>query len=111
MKSNTDQPDDNDLSFFSGHATFTAAFAASAGAIALLRGYQHPWIAWVLGGALSIATGILRLAADKHYLTDVATGWIVGAGIGLSMPLLFHDGSSNVSVAPGPNGVGIAARW
>jgi membrane-associated phospholipid phosphatase len=111
MKANTDQPNDNDLSFFSGHATFTAAFAASAGAIALLRGYQHPWIAWLLGGALSITTGMLRLAADKHYFSDVATGWVVGAGIGLAVPLLFHDAGSNVSVAPGPNGVGVAARW
>lgn len=111
MKPNTDMPNDNDLSFFSGHATFTASLAAAAGAIALLRGYQHPWIAWLLGGALSITTGMLRLAADKHYFSDVATGWVVGAGIGLAVPLLFHDSGSNVSVAPGPNGVGIAARW
>ena len=107
----TAAPEDNDLSFFSGHATFTAALAASAGAIALLRGYRHPWLAWVLGGALSLATGFLRIAADKHYFSDVAVGWAVGTGIGLAVPLLFHSPDSPVTAAPGPNGIGVAARW
>jgi len=111
QKAATAAPDDNDLSFFSGHATFTAAFAASAGAIALLRGYHHPWLSWLLGGAMSLATGFLRIAADKHYFTDVATGWVVGAGIGLAVPLLFHSPDSPVTVAPGPNGIGVAGRW
>ncbi len=112
QKAATAAPDDNELSFFSGHATATAAFAAAAGAIATLRGYRHPWLAWLLGGALSLTTGVLRLAADKHYFTDVFTGWAVGAGIGLATPLLFHDaGAPAVTVAPGPNGIGVAGRW
>ena len=59
------RPDGSDnLSFFSEHT----AFAASA-----LTG---PRLAFTL--PLTIGTGYLRIAADKHYLTDTLVGAVVG---------------------------------
>ena len=111
QKASTTSVNDNDLSFFSAHSATTAALTAASGVIAWLRGYRHPWLAWLLGGVVSLVTGTLRLAADKHYFTDVMTGWAFGAGVGLAVPWLVHSGGDRLSVVPGPDGVGIAGRW
>ena len=39
---------------------------------------------------LALATGYLRIAADRHWATDVATGWAVGAAFGVGVPWLLH---------------------
>lgn len=63
------RPDGSDRrSFFSEHT----AFAASA--------FGGPRVAVVL--PLTIGTGYLRIAADKHYLTDALAGAAVGSLIG-----------------------------
>jgi membrane-associated phospholipid phosphatase len=63
------RPDGSDqLSFYSEHT----AFAASA-----LGG---PRLALVL--PLTLSTGYLRIAADKHYLTDTLVGALVGGLVG-----------------------------
>ena len=38
--------------------------------------------------------GYLRIAADKHYLSDVTVGAVLGTLIGAGIPLLFHHASS-----------------
>jgi membrane-associated phospholipid phosphatase len=82
-------PDDN-LSFFSGHTTFTFAVAAAAGTISDLRGYKSaPWV-WGVGMTLATATGYLRIAGDKHYLTDVLVGAATGLAAGIAIPRLAH---------------------
>lgn len=76
--------DDARLSFFSGH-TATAFATASAGwRLARMRGYRHA--GWLQGSGIALATttGVLRMAADKHYFTDV----LVGAAVGLSAGFL-----------------------
>jgi membrane-associated phospholipid phosphatase len=76
---------DNRLSFFSGHtsATFAAAFAARE--MLRLEGAKGSAGTADTALGLAIATGLLRTAADRHYLTDViagaAVGWAVGKGI------------------------------
>lgn len=106
QKKKTVQRYDNNLSFFSGHTTEAAALGASAGTVAWMRGYRWAPIVWGVSGALAIVTGYLRIAADKHYLTDVLAGLVVGAAIGVGLPLLFHGprpesgGSSLSSSAP-----------
>lgn len=63
------RPDGSDqLSFYSEHT----AFAASA--------IGGPRIAFVL--PLTLSTGYLRIAADKHYLTDTLVGALVGGLVG-----------------------------
>jgi membrane-associated phospholipid phosphatase len=112
QKAMTAMPADNNLSFFSGHATFTAAFAVAGGVVALQRGYRHPWVVFLAAGALSVTTSVLRIAADKHYFTDVLTGTLMGAAFGVAIPMLFHrprDWPVEASVAP--NGVALRVRF
>jgi membrane-associated phospholipid phosphatase len=82
--------DDDDVSFFSGHATEAFALAAATGTVATMRGYRWAPLPWVFGGGLAAGTGYLRVAADRHWLTDVLVGTIVGVAIGVAVPLLFH---------------------
>jgi len=105
-------PDAN-LSFYSGHTTLGFSLAASAGTVAQLRGYRWaPWI-WGAGVALAATTGYLRMAADRHWLTDVVTGAVIGTGIGIAVPRLAHPhlgprGGVGVEVVIGPGQVGVA---
>ena len=81
---------DYNVSFFSGHTAFTFALATSAGTIASMRGYRAAPAVWAVGLPLAAATGYLRVAADRHYFTDVVGGMLVGALVGVGIPLLFH---------------------
>jgi membrane-associated phospholipid phosphatase len=84
-------PTANDnLSFFSGHATETAALAAASGTVATMRGYRWAPLTWAVGGAIAAATAYLRIGADEHWLSDVLVGLAVGVGIGFAVPYVFH---------------------
>ncbi len=87
-------PADHNVSFFSGHTAFTFALATSAGTIAQLRGYRLAPVIWAIGLPLAAATGYLRIAADRHYFSDVVGGMIVGSLAGIGIPLLFHRPAS-----------------
>lgn len=72
---------DSKLSFFSGHTSYSFALALSS---AMLLSESYPqYSAGIYSASLLIAAlpGYLRIAADKHYLTDVLTGAIVGSAI------------------------------
>ncbi len=102
----------DDNAFLSGHASGTFAAAAAFGTVAMLRGY--PGWPWLYAAGFSSATAIcyLRMAADRHWLTDAAAGAALGAGIGMALPLLLHrkareadQRSSTIIVTPVPLGV------
>jgi membrane-associated phospholipid phosphatase len=40
--------------------------------------------------AMAIGDGVARIAADRHYATDVIMGALVGLGTGLGLPVLLH---------------------
>ena len=83
------EPDDN-LSFFSGHATLAFSLATAAGTVSTLRGYRSaPWV-WGTGLGAAGAVGYLRIAGDKHYLSDVLVGAVVGSAFGIGIPRLLH---------------------
>jgi membrane-associated phospholipid phosphatase len=86
----TRAPNDVNTSFFSGHSALAFAMATSSGTVAHLRGYGTEPALWIGGLALATLTGYYRLAADAHYLTDVVAGGLVGAAVGVAIPLLFH---------------------
>jgi membrane-associated phospholipid phosphatase len=81
---------DSDNSFPSGHASAAFASAAAFGAVAQLRGYGGWPI--VYAGGLAVASGVayLRIAADRHWLTDAVTGAAIGGASGIATPYLLH---------------------
>ena len=87
----TARPADNDLSFFSGHTSVAFALATAAGTVTTMRGYRWAPAVWSVGLVAASATGYLRIAADKHWLTDVLVGAAVGSIVGLLVPLVFHS--------------------
>ena len=74
-------------SFYSGHASTAFATAVFTG-IWFSETYPgSQWIPWVWAGSLSAATAVavLRVAAGKHFPTDV----IAGAAAGIAKILFF----------------------
>jgi membrane-associated phospholipid phosphatase len=77
-------------SFPAGHNGEAFAIAAAGGTVATMRGYRLAPLVWISGGVLAGVISYLRIAADRHYFTDVVTGAGLGIGIGIGVPLLFH---------------------
>jgi membrane-associated phospholipid phosphatase len=102
VRSLTASPADDNLSFFSGHTTLAFAIATSSGTVATMRGYRLAPIVWGTGLSVAAAVGYLRIAADKHYFSDVVTAAVVGTIVGVGAPLLFH--SPQATTAPPTNG-------
>ncbi|HEU5075488.1 MAG TPA: phosphatase PAP2 family protein [Polyangiaceae bacterium] len=80
------------LSFVSGHTTM--AFALSTSTFwTIYRRHGSGAYAWTtlgVGTALATSVAVGRVAAGKHFPTDVITGAAVGAAVGTLMPAL-HD--------------------
>lgn len=77
-------------SFPAGHNGSAFAIAAAGGTVATMRGYRLAPLVWIAGGAIAFVTTYLRLAADRHYFTDLTVGAALGIGTGIAIPLLFH---------------------
>jgi membrane-associated phospholipid phosphatase len=116
QKPMTAHPSDNNVSFFSSHTTWVFALAASSGTVATMRGYRLAPVVWAVGAPVALATGWLRIAADRHYFTDVAVGAVVGSAVGIVIPLALHGReptASGVTVGAGssPLSIGYAGRF
>jgi len=109
-KALTDRPSDNNTSFYSGHTSLTFSLAVASGTVASIRGYRLAPAVWSVGLATAALTGYLRIAADKHYLTDVLTGAVVGSGVGFVVPYVFHRGPSP-TVSAGLRLVAVSWVW
>jgi len=94
---------DDDLSFYSGHTTETFALATAAGTIGELRGYRWAPVPLAVGGAFAFATAYLRVAADRHWLTDTLVGAAIGIGVGFLVPYLFHPRFDEPTAAQTPS--------
>jgi membrane-associated phospholipid phosphatase len=104
---------DDNLSFYSGHTNLAFAVAVASGTIASMRGYRLAPVVWATSLPFAAVTGYLRIAADKHYLTDVLSGALLGSAVGFLVPFVFHrasagsgtpeaTGATQVTVARGP---------
>jgi membrane-associated phospholipid phosphatase len=110
----------DNLSFSSGHAVFAFAMTVSTARVMTLRRYGHAGWVWGLGLPAAAAVGYLRIAADRHYLTDVLASAGIGTAMGLIVPRLAFatppagSGSSrSVAIMPGFGGplVVISCTW
>ncbi len=90
QKGLTEKPTDNNLSFYSGHTSLAFSLVTAAGTVSELRGYRHSWLIWAVGLPAAASVGFMRMGADKHYLTDVLVGAVVGSAFGVGVPLLMH---------------------
>jgi membrane-associated phospholipid phosphatase len=117
QKSLTAHPNDNNVSFYSGHTTLAFALVVSAGTVAELRGYKNSAWIWAVGLPLAATVPLLRMAADKHYLTDVAVGAVLGSAFGVAVPRLLHNrtnaspGSLSLQVSGSPRGAVVSGRF
>jgi hypothetical protein len=116
------QDPDPYVSFYSGHAALTAT---SAGLICAqhteLELYGSGWdgAACASAVALTSLTGGLRIAADRHWASDVITGHILGFSAGYFIPKLWHfdrepaesskDGLMGVVPMPMESGIALVA--
>ena len=95
---------DDDRAFFSGHVATAFAAAGAFGTVAHLRGYPEWRAVYAVGFGVATTIGYLRMAADEHWLTDVAAAAAVGTALGIGVPLLFHQGKQEETwtVTPWP---------
>jgi membrane-associated phospholipid phosphatase len=102
--------------FWSGH---TSIVAASAGIVCANHAFMPLWGSAVadtsacgLATSAALVTTISRLAADRHYASDVIVGFGIGFGFGFGVPTLLHYGRSKqplrVSIRPATFGEGAA---
>ena len=78
---------DDNRSFYSSHTTIAFSAVAAGGMLAQLRGDSAwPWV-YGVGFTAAAATGYFRLAADRHWLTDVLMGAASGTAVGLAVPV------------------------
>ncbi len=114
-KALTDEPADNDLSFFSGHTSYAFSLVAATATVLRARGYRHWWAVLVAGAPLAVTTAVLRIVGDKHYFTDVVTGAAIGTLFGVGIPALFHRpvqaGPVTAELSAGPSGFAVTGRW
>ncbi len=113
---------DRYVSYFSGHSAFTFA-SASAVCVQHVRwglwGDVPSWIPCSTGYALAATTALLRVGADRHYVSDIVTGAAVGTAVGLLVPWFHyrskpkseHAGELRWNVAVFGTGVNVSTRF
>ncbi len=91
----------NDTCFGGSYASFPSGHVSAALVGAGLSCAHHRYLPLLDGGgaetlvcvtatALGVANGIARVSADRHYMTDVLAGAVLGWGVGYAMPVLLH---------------------
>jgi membrane-associated phospholipid phosphatase len=77
-------------SFFSGHTSFAAASMFFMAKVYADYHPQNKWrfAMWSAAATVPAVLGLLRVRAGKHFPTDVAVGYAVGAATGYLVPLV-----------------------
>lgn len=95
---------DDDLSFWSGHSSWTACASLGAARIVDLSSELSTGSRVALYGgasALTLTVMSLRVAGGRHFPTDVLAGGVTGAAIGLGLPTLHLQDAPTVSAGGG----------
>ena len=102
---------EDNLSFISGHSSLTFSIAVGTSLIAQRRGYRLAPVIWASSLAIAATTAYLRMAADRHYLTDVLAGASSGALGGALIPRLTGSFPERMAVVPQPGGLALVGQF
>ncbi|NNF35917.1 MAG: phosphatase PAP2 family protein [Saprospiraceae bacterium] len=104
--------------FYSFPSAHTSASAAATFFGATVYSHYYPeskWkpLVWATAATLPAITGYLRYEGGKHFLTDVAGGYILGAAIGILVPNLHKVSNEKVSINTfgGADMMGLSLYW
>lgn len=95
---------DDDLSFWSGHSSWTACASLGAARIVDLSSDLSTGTRVAMYGgasALTLTVMSLRVAGGRHFPTDVLAGGLTGAAIGLGLPSLHLQDTPTVTAGGG----------
>lgn len=88
------QPDAR-RSFYSMHTSTTASYCFYT-AMLVQQYSDKGWVktsTWVAAAIVPMITGVLRVRGGQHFVTDVGSGYVIGAAIGIGIPYLHHKWS------------------
>lgn len=104
--------------FYSFPSAHTSASAAATFFGATVYTHYYPeskWkpLVWATAATLPAVTGYLRYEGGKHFLTDVAGGYILGAAIGLIVPNLHKVSNEKIKLKTygGTDIMGLSLNW
>ncbi len=86
-------------SFLSGHTSFSFSVLTSASVVAIKRCSRLAPLFTTLSALAATSAGISRIAAAKHWATDVIAGTMLGIGIGASLPYFILDNNTSSPTA------------
>ena len=93
-------------SFVAGHAMMTSANAGLACAnhlaLPLYGGGVADDVVCPVMITTALSVGVLRMVADKHWLSDTLPGWVLGGSIGFGLPWLLHYRAVRTVASPLP---------
>ena len=102
------------LSFVSGHTSNTAALSFFTAKVLHDLYPDSPLrpLIWATAAAVPLATGYARYRAGKHFPTDIAAGYALGAAIGILVPQ-WHKSPAQKGWSTGvtSEGIGLTLRW
>lgn len=80
-------------SFFSGHTSMTASSAFFTAKVFADMNPNSKWkpLVWTGAAILPAGVGFLRYSGGKHFWTDIITGYLVGAAVGILVPHLHRN--------------------
>ena len=99
--------DDSHRSFYSGHTSTAFSIGVSTASI-LSKDYpQFRNRIWLTSLGLAAATGYFRVAGDKHYMTDILVGSIMGSLVGYTINNKIYGKKLEYSLSSQNNGFNI----
>lgn len=93
-------------SFYSGH-TSTTFSALSMAAVTLNSRYHAGVLPWLVVAGVGASVGVERVAAGRHFPTDVLVGVVAGTAVGVLVPYFHRKNPSSgffVTAAPVDDG-------
>ncbi len=91
---------ESSYAFPSGHSAVSAAFFGFLMYLAIRERIMAVWTAMTVGVLAILLIGLSRLILDEHYLSDVLSGYLVGAVWAVSGAWLVERGRSPDPIAP-----------